>query len=157
MDRSPILQVVLLLSLVALAIVSRLIRAGKSSSSLRTPPLTPQQDAAIAEAAKLWKSDPKTAQLIVDGAFEKEGEREDEERAELRARAQTDRAAAEELRRRLREDLEVWETLLKGSRKKAATDTDERAQKGVANLETRQQETRAELAQVDDLIRRLKG
>ncbi len=150
MDRSVIVSVLLIVTLVALAIVSRLRRVG-------TPkPLAPAQDAAIAKANRLWKSDPQTAHRIIDSAFEEEGQHEDEERAALRVQAETDPAAAEELRRRLREDLEVWQTLLKRSRKHAAKG-DVTAQGAVANQEKWENETRAELAQVEELIRQLKG
>ena len=149
MDWSTIAPILLIVTLVALGVVSRRRRVGDLK------PLTPKQDAAIAKANKLGKSDPKAAQKVMDSAFEHEGQRDEEERVALRARAQTDPTAAEELRRRLREDLEVWETLLKSSRKRAAKDL--AAQQGVANLEKWESETRAELSYVDELIRRLKS
>ena len=148
MDKSLLVAILLVAALVAQAILSRLKRGGN------VRPLRPEQDAAIAKADKLWKSDPQAARQIMDGAFEKEGEREDEERAALRVRAKTDRVAADELRRRLREDLEVWEHLLKRSRKDAANDLT--AQQAMVNQEKWKNETRAELAQVDELIRQLK-
>ena len=76
------------------------------------------------------------------------------ERAALRDQAQTNRSAAEELRRRLREDLEVWQAIRKHSRKNAADPT---AAQALSNLGKWESETRTELAQVDVLIRKLKA
>jgi len=115
--------------------------------------LPSEDEATLDMADRLWKSDPATAQRILSDHFEKDGEREDAERADLRAQARTSRAAAEELRRRLLEDLEVWGTLLKDSRKKAQKAGGDG--QATANLEQWEREARLELAEVDDLIRTL--
>jgi hypothetical protein len=107
----------------------------------------------IGRADQLRKWDPVAADRVLDAHFDKEGEREDAERAALRTQAQTDRAAAEELRRRLLGDLEVWAHLLKGSGRKVGKDA--RMQDAVTNLEQWDKETRVELEQLDALIKRL--
>ena len=115
---------------------------------------TPEDRAVLEEVDRLLPSDPTTAQRILHDHFGKEDQREVAERAALRDQAQTNRSAAEELRRRLREDLEVWQAIRKHSRKNAADPT---AAQALSNLGKWESETRTELAQVDVLIRKLKA
>ena len=116
---------------------------------------TPEDRAVIEEFDRLFPSDPAAAQRVLHDHFVKQGERDEEARGALRERARTDPAAAEQLRSLLREDLEVWTTLLKDARKKVKDDR--LMQVGIGNMEKWQGETRAELAAVDALIRRLHG
>ena len=111
-------------------------------------------EAVLEEVDRLLPSDPATAQRILHDHFGKEDQREEAERAALRDQAQTNRSAAEELRRRLREDLEVWGAIRKHSRRNAADPT---APQALSNLDKWESETRTELAQVDVLIRKLKA
>ena len=115
---------------------------------------SPSADHAIARADQLRKWDPVAADRVLDAHFDKEGEREDAERAALRTQAQTDPTAAVELRRRLLQDLEVWAHLLKGSRRKAGKDA--RMEQAAKNLEQWDKETRVELEQLDAVIKRFK-
>ncbi len=110
--------------------------------------------AVLEEVDRLLPSDPATAQRILHDHFGKEDQREEAERAALRDQAQTNRSAAEELRRRLREDLEVWQAIRKHSRKNAGHPT---APDALSNLDKWESETRTELAQVDELIRKLRA
>ena len=111
-------------------------------------------EAVLEEVDRLLPSDPATAQRILHDHFGKEDQREVAERAALRDQAQTNRSAAEELRRRLREDLEVWQAIRKDSRKNAAHPTGPDA---LSNLDKWESETRTDLAQVDELIRKLRA
>jgi|SRR5712664_293098 len=151
------IALVVMIVVAAIVVVPILKReiARPSSHGLGDLAGSPEDRAVLEQADALLESDPATAQRILNDHFAKEDPREEEERAALCARANTDRTAAEELRRRLHEDLAVWETLLKSSRKKARKDVT--AQQAVANLEQWDQETRAELVRVDELIKKLRA
>lgn len=152
MNAYVVLAVVIVIGWLALILLPRFGRPGRFPLPLRDRLLSPEQEAAVAEAEGLRRSDPATAQGLLDQAFERDGQREDEERSVLRIQAQTNRAAAEELRERLGEDLEVWGKLLKNARKNAAKDPV--AEKALVNLEKWDDETRVELDQVNELIRK---
>ena len=61
----------------------------------------------LAEAMRLEKSDPAKSAFLADSYFMREAARDEKERAQLWDRAPNDLAAAEELRRRLLQDLEA--------------------------------------------------
>jgi len=153
MDQSTLTAILLGLAFLIITIGPILRRGGRFKSSLGARSLTPEQEIAIRDANKLWKSDPEAAQRIMASQFDLQGQRDEEELAALRLKAQTDRASAEELRDRLQEDLEVWRTLLTTSRKKAKKDP--MAQKAVGNLEQWERETQVELEQLNQRIHQL--
>jgi hypothetical protein len=138
----------------ALILVGLLLRLATRRRSLIGLEQRPEERALFDQVGKLWKSDPAAATQMLDSYYERDGQREDAERAKLREAAKTDRSAAQELRRRLNEDLEVWQQLLLNARRKSKNDMT--AQKAVANLEQWDSETRAELVRLEEHIRQLK-
>jgi len=116
---------------------------------------TPEDKAVIEEFDRVFHDDPAAAQQLLHDHFAKEDQQEEEQRAALRQRAKTDPAAAEQFRLLLREDLEVWQHLLKSARKKAKKD--ETSRKAIPNLEKWERETRIDLDEVEALIHRQHG
>jgi len=102
----------------------------------------------LAEAMRLEKSDPAKSAFLADSYFMREAARDENERAQLWDRAPNDLAAAEELRRRLLQDLE----------------TDAHAQKELGNsaksellrtLEESRRTARDQIGRLDAMILRL--
>ena len=102
----------------------------------------------LAEAMRLEKSDPAKSAFLADSYFMREAARDEKERAQLWDRTPNDLAAAEELRRRLLQDLE----------------TDAQARKELGNsakpellrtLEESRRTARDQIARLDAMILRL--
>src|SRR5437667_3451799 len=95
----------------------------------------------LAEAMRLEKSDPAKSAFLADSYFMREAARDEKERAQLWDRAPNDLAAAEELRRRLLQDLE--------------TDAQARKELGKFAKPERSEEHTSELQSHHDLVCRL--
>jgi hypothetical protein len=143
------------LVVLVLLVLSVLLRVAARDRLTRLSSLPPEEQAALDKAEKLWRSDPAAAHQALDEYYIKQGDREETERAKLREAAQSDPAAALELQRQLKQELEVWQALLKQSRKAAKKDPN--AQKSVANVEQWDRETRAELQQLGDRLKQFKA
>ena len=99
----------------------------------------------LRESFRLEKSDPARSQLLADQYFEGTARRDQAERTALWERAPRDRAAAEELRRRLLEDLETDAEVQREFRESADPDFHR-------TLTQSQQSTREQIAKLDSII-----
>ena len=82
-------------------------------------PLDPVLKASLDEVMKLEKSDPAAAERLLDRALKDADRREEQELADLRRRAGSDRAAAIELRSRLRGKLRIEQVARRKAEKHA--------------------------------------
>ena len=114
----------------------------------------PVLDAAIDRAMKVRKTDPAAADEMLDRAFTEAAAREEQELAQLQAKATLDKGAALQLRDRLRSKMKLHE----GARR--------RAQRNLANtpnaaavieeIDRMSSATRHQLAEAEQLVERLR-
>ena len=102
------------------------------------------------EALRIEESDPALGQLLVDQYFMRGVAHEDTARKKLWERAQEDLDAANELRRRLSDDLEADSLIQKDFKRSANGDL-------TRTLEMSQQSTREQIARLDEMIARIRG
>ena len=87
-------------------------------------PMDPILMAELDKAMKLEKPDPAAAAKLLERAFMESDRREEQELADLRTRASSDRRAAIELRKRLREKLRIVESARRKAEKSALDSPD---------------------------------
>ena len=114
----------------------------------------PVLDAAIDHAMKVRKTDPAAADEMLDRAFTEAAAREEQELAQLQAKATLDKGAALQLRDRLRSKMKLHQ----GARR--------RAQRNLANtpnaaavieeIDRMSSATRHQLAEAEQLVERLR-
>jgi hypothetical protein len=112
--------------------------------------MDPILKASIDEVMKLEKSDPAAAARLLERAFKDFDRREEQELADLRRRAVNDRAAASELRSRLRGKLRLWQAARRRAEKQALN-----SPKGAADLEEINREagnTQQRLAEAEQFL-----
>lgn len=99
----------------------------------------------LRESLRLQHSDPAQAQFLAESYFRDLANKEQREREELWERAPRDLAAAEELRRRLSQDIEIDGEAEKEFQKTAGPDL-------LRTVRQSQEETRVQIAKLETII-----
>jgi hypothetical protein len=114
------------------------------------PPVDPLLDADVDKAMDLEKSDPATANKLLDRAVDDADRRGAQRRADLLRRAKTDRRAAVELRNRLRYELKLSPAI----RRKAEeyTITASARTEALKQIDRQAADTQTQLIEVEQLL-----